>query len=154
MKVLKNYAYNLSYQLLVIILPIITTPYVTRVFSSTDLGTYGYFNSIVTYFILLATLAWVRLTILSYFIAFLFRTAIASLLFLIPQIYNVGEVLSTHFEWGKALPVALGNSFIASSETRFSSHPFWTATLLFLWVFIFGMIAYCQFEKRDVGGNF
>ena len=56
MKVLKNYVYNLSYQLLVIILPIITTPYVTRVFSSTDLGTYGYFNSIVTYFILLATL--------------------------------------------------------------------------------------------------
>ena len=56
MKVLKNYAYNLSYQLLVIILPIITTPYVTRVFSSSDLGTYGYFNSIVTYFILLATL--------------------------------------------------------------------------------------------------
>lgn len=56
MKVLKNYAYNLSYQLLVIVLPIITTPYVTRVFSSEDLGTYGYFNSIVTYFILLATL--------------------------------------------------------------------------------------------------
>ena len=56
MKVLKNYAYNLSYQLLVIILPIITTPYVTRVFSSDDLGIYGYFNSIVTYFILLATL--------------------------------------------------------------------------------------------------
>ncbi len=56
MKILKNYAYNLSYQLLVIILPIITTPYVTRVFSSSDLGTYGYFNSIVTYFILLATL--------------------------------------------------------------------------------------------------
>lgn len=56
MKVLKNYAYNLSYQLLVIILPIITTPYVTRVFSSDDLGMYGYFNSIVTYFILLATL--------------------------------------------------------------------------------------------------
>lgn len=56
MKVLKNYAYNLSYQLLVIILPIITTPYVTRIFSSDDLGSYGYFNSIVTYFILLATL--------------------------------------------------------------------------------------------------
>ncbi|HGL8125766.1 TPA: flippase [Streptococcus pneumoniae] len=56
MKILKNYAYNLSYQLLVIILPIITTPYVTRVFSSDDLGTYGYFSSIVTYFTLLATL--------------------------------------------------------------------------------------------------
>lgn len=56
MKVLKNYAYNLSYQLLVILLPIITTPYVTRIFSSDDLGTYGYFSSIVTYFVLLATL--------------------------------------------------------------------------------------------------
>ena len=56
MKVLKNYAYNLSYQLLLIILPIITTPYVTRVFSSEALGTYSFFNSIVTYFILLATL--------------------------------------------------------------------------------------------------
>ena len=56
MKVLKNYAYNLSYQLLIIILPIITTPYVTRVFSSDELGTYSYFNSIVTYFLLLATL--------------------------------------------------------------------------------------------------
>ena len=56
MKVIKNYAYNLSYQLLLIILPIITTPYVTRVFSSNDIGTYSYFNSIVTYFILLATL--------------------------------------------------------------------------------------------------
>lgn len=108
----------------------------------------------VWYFIFLATLAWVSLTILSYFIAFLFRTAIASLLFLIPQIYNVGEFLSTHFEWGKVLPVALGNSFIASSETRFSPHPFWTATLLFLWVFILGIIAYCQFEKRDVGGKY
>ena len=53
MKVLKNYAYNLSYQLLVIILPIITTPYVTRIFSSSDLGIYCYFNSIVNYFIFL-----------------------------------------------------------------------------------------------------
>lgn len=56
MKVLKNYAYNLSYQLLLIILPIITTPYVTRVFSSDDLGTYSFFNSIVAYFVLLAAL--------------------------------------------------------------------------------------------------
>lgn len=56
MRVLKNYLYNLSYQLLVIVLPVITTPYITRVFSSSALGSYGYYNSIVTYFILLATL--------------------------------------------------------------------------------------------------
>ena len=56
MRVLNNYLYNLSYQLLVIVLPVITTPYITRVFSSSALGSYGYYNSIVTYFILLATL--------------------------------------------------------------------------------------------------
>lgn len=56
MRVLKNYLYNLSYQLLLIVLPVITTPYITRIFSSNELGEYGYYNSIVTYFILLATL--------------------------------------------------------------------------------------------------
>ena len=56
MRVLKNYLYNLSYQLLVVVLPVIATPYITRVFSSSALGSYGYYNSIVTYFILLATL--------------------------------------------------------------------------------------------------
>ena len=56
MKVLKNYSYNLLYQLLAIILPFITTPYVTRVFTSSDLGTYGYYSSIVAYFLLAASL--------------------------------------------------------------------------------------------------
>lgn len=56
MKILKNYLYNLSYQLLLIILPIITTPYVTRIFSSNELGSYAFYNSIVAYFVLLATL--------------------------------------------------------------------------------------------------
>ena len=108
----------------------------------------------VWYFILLATLAWVSLTILSYFIAFLFRTAIVPLLFLIPQVYNVGDFLSSHFECGKILPVAFGNHLIASSDTRFSTHPFWTLSLLCIWVFIFGVIAYFQFEKTDVGGKY
>ena len=50
MKVIKNYLYNLSYQILTIILPIITVPYVTRIFTSEDLGNYGFYNSIVSYF--------------------------------------------------------------------------------------------------------
>ncbi|NYS32761.1 flippase [Streptococcus danieliae] len=56
MKLIKNYLYNLSYQVLLILLPIITTPYVTRIFSSNDLGTYAFYNSIATYFLLLAGL--------------------------------------------------------------------------------------------------
>lgn len=51
-KVAKNYLYNVSYQLLLIILPIITTPYVSRVLGATGVGTYSYTNSITQYFIL------------------------------------------------------------------------------------------------------
>ena len=56
MKVIKNYLYNLSYQILTIILPIITVPYVTRIFTSEDLGNYVFYNSIVSYFSLFAML--------------------------------------------------------------------------------------------------
>ena len=56
MKVIKNYLYNLSYQILTIILPIITVPYVTRIFTSEDLGNYVFYNSITNYFCLFAML--------------------------------------------------------------------------------------------------
>ena len=56
MKVIKNYLYNLSYQILIIILPVITIPYVTRIFTSEDLGNYGFYNSIVSYFALFSML--------------------------------------------------------------------------------------------------
>ncbi|MDD8048034.1 MAG: flippase [Thomasclavelia sp.] len=51
-KVAKNYLYNLSYQILLIIVPLITTPYIARVIGAKGVGTYGYTNSIVQYFIL------------------------------------------------------------------------------------------------------
>ena len=56
MKVIKNYLYDLSYQILIIILPVITIPYVTRIFTSEDLGNYVFYNSIVGYFSLFAML--------------------------------------------------------------------------------------------------
>lgn len=51
-KVVKNYLYNLSYQILVLIVPFITTPYVSRVLGAKGVGTFSYTNSIVQYFIL------------------------------------------------------------------------------------------------------
>lgn len=51
-KVIKNYLYNLGYQVLLIILPLVTTPYVSRVLGAKGIGTYGYTNSITQYFIL------------------------------------------------------------------------------------------------------
>ena len=52
----KNYIYNLLYQLLTIITPLITTPYVCRVLGVYNNGIYGYTISIVTYFILFGSL--------------------------------------------------------------------------------------------------
>ncbi len=52
----KNYIYNLMYQILTILLPLITTPYVSRVLGANAIGIYGYTVSIVTYFILFGSL--------------------------------------------------------------------------------------------------
>ena len=52
----QNYIYNVVYQIIIIILPIITTPYISRVLGAEGVGIYGYVNSIVTYFTLIGTL--------------------------------------------------------------------------------------------------
>ena len=54
--IIKNYIYNLLYQILVIILPIITTPYLARTIGPEGTGIYSYTISIVTYFILFGSL--------------------------------------------------------------------------------------------------
>ncbi len=54
--VAQNYVYNLMFQILTIITPLITTPYLTRVLGAKNLGIYGYVLSIVTYFILFGSL--------------------------------------------------------------------------------------------------
>lgn len=52
----KNFMYNVLYQLLLIILPLITTPYISRVLGSEGLGTYTYTYTIANYFMLVAML--------------------------------------------------------------------------------------------------
>lgn len=52
----KNYIYNLVYQILILILPLITTPYISRVLGAEKIGIYSYTISIVTYFILFGSL--------------------------------------------------------------------------------------------------
>lgn len=46
----KNFFYNIGYQVLVIILPLITAPYVSRVLGVSGIGTYSYVYSIAYYF--------------------------------------------------------------------------------------------------------
>ncbi len=52
----KNYIYNLIYQILVMILPLITVPYISRVVGAEGIGIYSYTISITTYFITLGSL--------------------------------------------------------------------------------------------------
>lgn len=52
----KNYLLNLSYQILTLIIPIVTTPYLSRVLGADGIGTYSYIESVSSYFVLFATL--------------------------------------------------------------------------------------------------
>ena len=52
MKVIKNYLYNAGYQILLMLVPLITVPYVSRVLGAYGSGVNSYTNSFVTFFYL------------------------------------------------------------------------------------------------------
>lgn len=52
----RNFTYNIMYQLLILILPLVTAPYIARVLGADGTGTYAYTYSIANYFILFAML--------------------------------------------------------------------------------------------------
>ena len=52
----KNYLYNVSYQILLLLAPLITTPYVSRVLGADGVGTISYAQSIVADFTIFAML--------------------------------------------------------------------------------------------------
>lgn len=47
-KIVKNYIYNLLYNVLVLLAPLITAPYLARVLGATRLGIYSYVNSVTS----------------------------------------------------------------------------------------------------------
>lgn len=52
----KNFAFNSAYQLLQVITPLVTTPYLARVLGPEQSGVFSYTQSIANYFVLFATL--------------------------------------------------------------------------------------------------
>lgn len=56
MKVIKNYLYNAGYQLLAVLLPLITAPYVSRVIGAHGIGINTATNSTIQYFILFGSI--------------------------------------------------------------------------------------------------
>ena len=54
--IMKNYLYNLTYQILTLILPLITASYLARVLGARGNGIYIYTYTIVNYFVLFGSL--------------------------------------------------------------------------------------------------
>lgn len=52
----KNYIYNVCYQILILIIPFITTPYLSRVLGADGVGLNSYATALVSYFVLFACL--------------------------------------------------------------------------------------------------
>ncbi len=52
----KNYIYNVGYQILILIAPLVTTPYISRVLGADGVGNISYVESVVAYFSLFATM--------------------------------------------------------------------------------------------------
>lgn len=52
----KNYIYNVSYQVLALITPLITTPYLSRVLEADGIGIYSFTAAVVSYFNMFAAL--------------------------------------------------------------------------------------------------
>lgn len=52
MRLVKNYLYNVGYQILILLIPLITVPYVSRVLGPEGVGINSYTTSIASYFVL------------------------------------------------------------------------------------------------------
>ncbi|MGY3778817.1 ABC transporter permease [Isobaculum melis] len=106
-------------------------------------------------FIGLTLLNWVFLTMFAFFLGMLFRTAMVPLIFLVPQIYNLGEYLAEKWSWGTYLPVAAGKQICGiSTDTILPHDPIKGGIILGLWTIIAFVAAGYYFKRRDVGGAY
>ena len=51
----KNYILNSIYQILILVIPLFLTPFITRVLGAENIGQYSFTRSVVTYFVLFGT---------------------------------------------------------------------------------------------------
>ncbi|WP_051286734.1 ABC transporter permease [Paenibacillus taiwanensis] len=113
-----------------------------------------YLSAIAWQFIGFSVLDWILLTILSFGIGMLFRNAIVPLVFLVPQVYNLGKYLAQKWAWGEYLPVAAGNLLFATPTDPFEHDPLKGGIVLLIWVILALGLSYYAFIRSDVGGKY
>ncbi|MNC43581.1 ABC-2 family transporter protein [compost metagenome] len=113
-----------------------------------------YLSTIAWQFIGFSVLDWILLTILSFGIGMLFRNAIVPLVFLVPQVYNLGNYLAQRWGWGEYLPVAAGNLLFATPTAPFEHDPLKGGIILLTWVMLTLITSYYAFIRSDVGGKY
>ena len=100
------------------------------------------------------TLSLTLLGILSFLLGLLARTMLVPLLFLVPQIYNLGNYLATHTSWGAYLPQPAGELFVATPNSQYANNPLQGLLILSVWLLAIGGMASLRFLETDLGGRY
>ncbi|WP_042141898.1 ABC transporter permease [Paucisalibacillus sp. EB02] len=120
-----------------------------------DLGLHPFYLSTIAWqFIGFSALDWILLTLLSFGIGMLFKNAIVPLVFLVPQVFNLGNYFAQRWEWGEYLPVAAGNLLFATPTDPLEHEPLKGGIVLLIWVILALLTSYYTFIRRDVGGKY
>ena len=104
--------------------------------------------------ILWKTLSLTLLGILSFLLGLLARTMLVPLLFLVPQIYNLGNYLAAHTSWGAYLPQPAGELFAATPTSQYANNPLQGLLILGAWLLVIGGMTSLRFLKTDLGGRY
>ena len=110
-------------------------------------------NGTVWFYMFLDSIAWTLLGLLAYILALTFKKALVPLLFLLPQVYNLGTFLADHISIAKFLPVSLSYGLIATSPQMLEQNNLQNILLLLCWNLSFLVLAIYRLLKSDVGGG-
>ncbi|MBP2620516.1 lantibiotic ABC transporter permease [Streptococcus panodentis] len=100
------------------------------------------------------TLAVVLLGLLSFLLGLLGRTLLLPLLFLVPQLYNLGNYLAEHTSWGAYLPQPASELFAAVPTSHYANQPLQGLLILSVWLLAVGGMSALRFLKTDLGGRY
>ncbi len=111
-------------------------------------------NQVAWSLILWKTLSLTLLGILSFLLGLLARTMLVPLLFLVPQIYNLGNYLAAHTSWGAYLPQPAGELLTATPTSQYVNNPLQGLLILGAWLLVIGGMTSLRFLKTDLGGRY